>query len=177
MGKFKDRTKLFQVHPELKKVILLKQIPRYDPQEVDPMAIKQALSQLFNNTLVQLWVDSPLKNKILVGSHNIDCFGSIRESRYRHTKSGRFDGIHLYGNSGMKAYTNSVLNILQLADMVSEDSDHLAIPQSLFQNKRRENLNSQKQKNSHRNQNPRNQQLSTPTYNRFGVFSQNLGNE
>ena len=79
MGKFKDRTKLFQVHPELKKVILLKQIPRYDPQEVDPMAIKQALSQLFNNTLVQLWVDSPPKSKILVGSHNIDCFGSIRD--------------------------------------------------------------------------------------------------
>ena len=43
------------------------------------MAIKQALSQLFNNTLVQLWVNSPPKSKILVGSHNIDCFGSIRD--------------------------------------------------------------------------------------------------
>jgi hypothetical protein len=123
-----------------------------------------------------------LKNKILIGSHNIDCSGSIRESRYRHTKSQRFDGIHLYGSSGMKAYYKSVIDVLKSANLAPEDFDHQDCPQFHFQ-KKQNYSNSRYQKQSkggpngfgNRNLNPRNQK-STPTYNRFDAFSNNLGN-
>ena len=112
----------------------MKHIPRYDPKSVDPLAIKPALSQLFNNTLAEQWINSPLKERIFVGTHNIDCTGAIQAARYKHTKSGRFDGIHLYGSSGGKAYTKSMLNILRSAGMVSPDFDfHLSCAQSKYQ--------------------------------------------
>ena len=110
-----------QENPRLRKVIIMKQIPRYDQSNVDPLSLKPSLSILFNNTLTNLWMESPFKDKMFIGNHNIECNGSIREARYRHTKSGKFDGIHLYGSSGRKAYTKSVLNILKSANVTSPD--------------------------------------------------------
>ena len=107
--------------PSLKKVVLLKQVPRYDPVDVDPLSIKPALAQLYNNTITDQWMNSKFKENIILGSHNIDCTGAIKESRYRETKSGKFDGIHLFGSSGCKAYTLSVLNILNMAQLTSSD--------------------------------------------------------
>ena len=114
----------------------MKQTPQYDPIDVDPLGLKAALSQLFNNTLVELWLSSPLKDKIFVGSHNIDCSGAIQSARYRHTKTGRFDGVHLYGASGSKAYTKSVLNILRSASVISSEDDfHLSCAQYKYQSR------------------------------------------
>ena len=121
--------------PSLKKVIIMKQTPRYDPADIDPLSVKPALSQLFNNTLMELWMSSRMKDKIFVGSHNIDCAGAIQSARYRHTMTGRFDGVHLYGSSGNKAYTNSVLNILRSAAIISAEDDHKSCPQYRFQNR------------------------------------------
>ena len=83
-----------KTNPHLKTVVIMKQTPRYDPAKTDPNCLKPVLSQLFNHTITDLWMTSQLKSKIVVGSHNIDCTGSIREARYRITKSGFFDGIH-----------------------------------------------------------------------------------
>ena len=105
----------------LEKVVLLKQVPRYDPVDVDLLSIKPALAQLYNNTITDQWMNSKFKENIILGSHNIDCTGAIKESRYRETKSGKFDGIHLFGSSGCKAYTLSVLNILNMAQLTSSD--------------------------------------------------------
>ena len=124
----------------LKTAIIMKQTPRYDPHNVDPLSLKSALSHLFNNTMMELWMNSPLKDKIYVGSHNIDCSGAIQSARYRHTKSGRFDGVHLYGSSGSKAYTMSVLNILRSASLISSDHDyHLSCDQYKYQNRNQGN--------------------------------------
>ena len=123
--------------PSLKSVILMKQTPRYDPVSTDPLSLKPALSQLFNNTLTELWVSCPLKDKIRIGSHNIDCSGAIQSARYRHTKTGKFDGVHLYGTTGSKAYTNSVLNILRGAALTTPDYEyHFTCPQYKYQNKK-----------------------------------------
>ena len=118
---FEAATNAVKTNPELEKVIIMKQIPRYDLPSVDPLGLKPSLSLLFNNILGSQWMDSPLKHKLFVGDHNIECNGAIREARYRHTKTGRYDWIHLYGSSGRKAYTNSVLNILRLAKVTSQD--------------------------------------------------------
>ena len=115
----------------------MKQIPWYDRADIDPRSIKQALSQIYNNTLTDSWLASPLKQKIFVGNHNIECSGGIRESRYRNIKTGAFDGIHLFGSSGSKAYTKSVLDILKQAGLVEVDYDHLKCPQTQFQSQNR----------------------------------------
>ena len=77
--------------------------PRYDPVNVDPLCLKHALSQMFNNRISELWLKSQHKDKIFIGNHNIDCMGVIKDARYRETKTGRFDGIHLYGSSGQNS--------------------------------------------------------------------------
>ena len=102
----------------------MQQTPGYDTTEADPSSIKPVLSQLFNNSVTELWMTSQLKDKIFVGNHTIDCTGSIREARYRNTKTGRYDGIHLFGSSGKKAYTNSVMNSLKQAGIVNPEFDH-----------------------------------------------------
>ena len=81
--------------PSLKSIVIMKQTPRYDPHDKDPLSLKPALSQLFNNTITELWINFPMKEKIYIGSYNIECSGAVQSARYRHTKTGRFDGVHL----------------------------------------------------------------------------------
>ena len=100
----------------IQKAIIMKHIPRYDPRSNDPQSVKAALSQLYNDTLVQLWLGSPHKNRIVLGSHRLDCAGGIRTARYRN--GNRYDGIHMYGPSGRKAYTESVLSIIREAELI-----------------------------------------------------------
>ena len=122
-------------NPNLQKVVIMKQIPRYDTNISDPLEVKPALSDIYNNKLTNMWINSELKDKIFVGSHEtIACTGGVREARYRCTQSGRFDGVHLYGPSGMKTYTNSVMQILREADIISNDSP--PCPQFQYQNRR-----------------------------------------
>ena len=161
---FEAATNALKVQPTLEKVVILKQTPRYDPLNIDPLNIKPALSLLFNNSLMELWMDSPDKSKLHIGSHNIECAGAIREARYRHTRSGRYDGVHLFGSSGKKAYTMSVLNILRSAKLTCEEHNfHLSCPQAKHQSRQKV-------------RNPGNQTFSSrggynvPTSNRFEVF-------
>ena len=123
--------------PSLKSVVIMKQTPRYDPLTTDPLSIKPALSQLFNNTLTELWVSCPMKHKIHIGTHNIDCTGAVQSARYRHTQTGKFDGVHLYGTSGSKAYTNSVVNIFKAASLTTEEHNyHQSCPQYRYKNRK-----------------------------------------
>ena len=108
---FTSVSNALNANPHLKKVILMKQIPRYDPVSNDPKSIKAALSQLYNDTLTQLWLSSPLKDRLTIGNHTLECNGGIRDSRYRLRE--KYDGTHLYGTSGKKSYTESVLRIIR----------------------------------------------------------------
>ena len=168
---FNAATNALKVQPTLEKVVIMKQIPRYDPSHVDPMGLKPALALLFNNTISNLWMNSPHREKIFIGNHNIDCTGAIKESRYRETKSGKYDGYHLLGNSGQKALTLSVLNILKAANIVSSEYNfHQSCPQFKFQNRRnRGQYRQPNQSNGNNNRKSRNTQqtFTLPTNNRF----------
>ena len=168
--------------PSLEKVVIMNQIPRYDPVESDPLSLKQAQSQLFNNTLTEEWMNCTDKSRILIGAHNFECTGAIKESRYRETKTGKYDGVHLYGSSGRKAYTNSVINILEAANLISEDYlHHQTCPQAkyqasqkqmshiTYQYKHKNNKSNMKQSNFSQYTQP---QYQVPTYNRFSTLGQ-----
>ena len=168
-------------NPNLKKVVVMKQTPRYDTLEADPSSLKPILSQLFNNSLTESWMTSKLKYRIFVGSHNIDCTGSIREARYRSTKTGFYDGLHLYGSSGRKAYTNSVMSILKSAGLVDPMFDHTNCPQTTYQAKQRGFVRNQSwqydvdvRKAGFGKKAQFNQRYEVPTQNRFSGLSDNF---
>ena len=109
--------------PNLKKVVIMTLTPRYDTRMSDPRALKPILAHMFNNTLRELWLNSPAKDKVTIGLHNLECVGGTHEARYRDIRNNKYDGIHLYGPSGGKAYTISVLDILKNCDITDERED------------------------------------------------------
>ena len=166
----------------------MKQTPRYDPVSSDPLSLKPALSELFNNILTEQWMSSTVRNKIVVGSHNLECSGAIQQSRYRQSKSGRFDGVHLLGNSGPKFYTLSVLNILRKAQLTSPEYEyHQSCAQTQYGYQNRSHrlyrntsqLKKQTKTKFHsdrptsRKQKNNMNTYSVPTYNRFELFQGN----
>ena len=63
-------------------------------------------------------------------------------ARYKNIPMNKFDGIHMYGPSGMKAYTASVLNFLSEAKLVLSSTpryydqyDYQSCDQARYQNR------------------------------------------
>ena len=177
---FQTGVNAISAYPSLEKVVLMKQVPRYDPANVDPLAIKPALSQLYDNTITDLWMTSKHKGKIAIGSHNIACTGAIKEARYRETKTGKYDGIHLYGSSGRKAYTQSVLNIMKWSELTSSEYEfHLSCAQHKYQQIQNRNRQGGNKRTGQNRRNVENAVFTVPTQNRFDRLSgcgQNQGN-
>ena len=111
-------TNALVTNTSVKKAVIMKNTPRYDTKASDPHSVKSALSLLYNDTLVQLWLSSPHKNRIVIGSHNLDCVGGVRESRYG--SKSQYDGVHMHGASGKKAYNESVLEIIRDAQLIQK---------------------------------------------------------
>jgi hypothetical protein len=126
--------------PDLEKVTTMNHAPRYDASLVDPVGLKPIIANFANNYLLELWLDSPMKDKIFIGSHNLDCSGDIRTLRYKDENSGRFDGVHLYSAAGKAAYTESVINILLSSfpskhsgqSQSANDDTHTTCPQTKY---------------------------------------------
>ena len=115
---FKAVTNAAANHPEIKKLVIFKQIPRYDQSSSNPPGLKPFLSKLFNDTLDKLWSSCTIKNKLIIGNHTLECENGVYFARYRNIMADKCDGIHMYGPSGVKAYTASVMNIMSAAQLV-----------------------------------------------------------
>ena len=131
---FSSAVSALQTYQSLKKVVIMNQVPRYDPISVDPLSLKPALAVLFNNTLVGAWIDSPLKERISIGAHSLECAGGVQEARYWDMKTNKYDGVHLYGPSGRKAYTISVLNILRVAGILDVLKEQFSSANQFYSN-------------------------------------------
>ena len=141
------------------------------------MSLKPRLAKLANTTLGELWLNSNLKHKIFIGQHSLES-SRMSEShleRYKDENTGKYNGVHLFGRTGCKDYTNSVNTIMMLALEGSNDintnaesgtaqcDDHSNCPQSQYQRR----LQAKYQ---------RRYQPSISTSNRFSVLNSNLGN-
>ena len=122
------------VQPSLKKVVIMKQTPRYDLRAEDPLSLKPVLADIFNQTLAELWLNSQFNDNVAIVIHKLECTGGIREARYRDIRSQKYDGVHLYGPSGRKAYTISVRDILKSADIVEQTDGQILSGQEFFRN-------------------------------------------
>ena len=76
------------------------------------MAIKSRLAKFANVTLTHLVLDSPFKDNIEIGKLGLDCSDDLVVARYTHDKTKKFDGVHMFGFFGKRAYTRSLLRIL-----------------------------------------------------------------
>ena len=154
-------------HAHLRKVIIMEHPPRFDNQTVDPTSVKASLTKLANKTLYQLLNNCSLKDKIFIGSHSLECagIGATHQARYLDQRTGRYDGVHLYGQTGSRDYTDSVKTIFMLglaekrintgdACPSASDDDHKSCPQALYQKR----------------------YLPLNLKNRFSVFNSNQGN-
>ena len=114
---FQLAEKSLQNNLSLSKVVIMEHPPRFDTPDVDPTSLKPKLARLANSTLGQLWLNSPLKDKIHIGRHSLESTGAgaTHFKRYENNKTGRYDGVHMYGQTGCKDYTNSLKTILMMA--------------------------------------------------------------
>ena len=160
-------------HPQLKTVVIMEHAPRFDVAFNDPTGLKSKLATFANSTLAQLWQSSPMKNKIVIGKHTLDCPDDMINAWYKDDSSSRYDGVHLYGSRGRDAYTKSVLEIIKSAlptpqyktgSASSSSSPHANCAQAVYQR-------AQKQKratnSAHQSSN---NAYSVPTNNRFEVL-------
>ena len=188
-------------NPKLKKVILLEHSPRYDMKDVDPLNLKPALANYANNTFAQLWLDSPQKDQIFIGQHNLATGGSgiVHNDRFLDVRTMKYDGVHFYGRFGRKSYTKSVKNIIQRASL-QHSQNHSPCqkphynPQTSQQHQEQQSDNNSSPPNYHQKcpqtvfqqkqmQNKTNPSKSNYQYqpsvkvaNRFSVFNSNQGN-
>ena len=112
---------------------------------MDPTGLKPELAKYANRTLSQLLQSSSLKNRIMIGKHNIgaDQPGAL----YRDERTGRYDGLHMYARKGYHVYTESVLHILRSClNQNSRDSSspssssHRTQNQAMYQEQQRAKL-------------------------------------
>ena len=143
-------------NPHLSKVIIMEHPPRFDNHIVDPNSLKPNLARLANVTLGQLFLNSPFKDKIVIGRHSLESPGAgpAHDARYVN-RSGRSDGVHFWGVKGREVYTNSVNTIL----MSALPNSRAGTAQGGCQDQ------SGKKFKTH-----------VPTNNRFSVFNSNKGN-
>ena len=91
-----------------------------------------------------------MKDRIVIGSHNLDCSGDVRRIRYKDERSGNYDGVHLYGSAGKAAYTESVLNILLSSiqpkandpRQPANDDSHTTCPQTKYNERKKRTYSS-----------------------------------
>ena len=147
-------------HPNIKNVVILEHPPRFDTEDKDPLSIKPELAKYANSVYRQLWFESNLKHKIVVGQHKLECSEKTRFDRFTNRMNGRYDGVHMYGAAGRKAYTDSVLSIFSSNIAAprlrpSPADDHSNCPQAKY-------MNAQKSQSERR--------YSVPVQNRFNVL-------
>ena len=118
-----SRTKIFKIAEEslendkdLKKVIIVTSLPRYDSKDSDPHAIKSKLNQYGNSVYTSLWMQRGCPSNISIQDQKLDCQGELRGKRFGNpgepNNDGKpWDGIHLRGWLGSRHYTNSVAKI------------------------------------------------------------------
>ena len=130
-----------RTQPNLEKVIILQHTQRFDDQKIDPIGLKQNLVEFANKTLNELITSTNTNKRIILGKHNIPLTDDCIDARYRDDLSGRYDGVHLYGNFGKEEFTNNFIQILKNVlpsisfSRSSFPTSHLNCPQVMYQQK------------------------------------------
>ena len=171
----RSREKMFQLaekslkdNEHLKKVIILKSLPRYDSFGSDPSSIRSNFNQFGNSQYTNLWLEKGCPENIVIADQHMECNGQLRTKRYGNP--GLVDhcgkpwyGIHIRGHH----YTNSVIRI------PSDQSPHSTCPQTQYQT--RQETMYKDADNFQFQQNPRNNYWRDHTQKKGNYGRQNTG--
>ena len=111
-------------NPNIQQIILSKRTPRID------CPLRKQLTEIANDELTRLHsLYRQSSAKIHIGAHNLQ-FSSPTQTAalFGARGNGRYDGWHLYGNQGVRRYTDSVLNILCEAGVALKSSTKASLP-------------------------------------------------
>ena len=163
---FTAAEKALSNHPKLRQVVILEHPPRFDTKQSDPLGLKPQLAKYANMTYGQLWLASPLKDKIQIGSHSL----KYSAERYTDMRTNRYDGIHMYGKHGRQDYTKSLIQMLKNVFPASQPSmppnqtkpmNHTNCAQAKYQKQKKKTTFAQKSQNKFYN---------VPVNNRFNLL-------
>ena len=87
----------------------MKRIPRYDSD------IRVDLTKYGNFVYEKLWEEKGCPTNLVIGEHNLECYGKLRELRYGGNATQVSDNIHLRGKLGEAHFTSAVLRVFKLA--------------------------------------------------------------
>ena len=164
---------------KVKNVILLQHIPRYDIEEKDKD--KAELARMANKEMQKARDASEFAEHILVGRHtSLDCEGRIRTKRFtsdqtnglhgKNIRLGKYDGLHMYSQTGAEALTGSILNIFHRAGMVKHKKHGSSSSIQGAETEPGTNHYVRNTSNTVRNQRVEVPVWEIPTQNRFQVF-------
>ena len=151
-----SRRKMFQLAEKslkfnqgLKKVIILKSLPRYDSYAADPSSLKSKLNQFGNTLYSSIWMEKGCPENIVIEDQHMDCQGPLREKRFGNPGSTGYDGkpwdgVHMRGRLAVTHYTNSLIRILSgtvpSVSISSKEDYHQMCPQALYQQQQQHNF-------------------------------------
>ena len=74
--------------------------------------MKPELARYAKTLYQQMWFDSDVKHKIVLGKHNLDCSEQTRLDIYTNRENNQYNGIHMNNHKGKRAFTKSIISIL-----------------------------------------------------------------
>ena len=171
-------------HPKLQSVVIMEHVPRYDLAVLDPTGLKPKLAKFANSIFAQMWNSSIMKDKIVIGKHTLECSMDRMSAWYKDDRSGRYDGVHLYGIEGRRAFTKSMLGAIKSVlssppprsghpSASTNPDDNLSEEQTQYQwtHEQSKHANRQGDNNMEHSRQAQPRQ-SVPTQNRFEFFNQ-----
>ena len=113
-----DSNNLFDIAKEaleknVKKVIILKRLPRYNRSSSDLIGVKSQLSKFANSVYDQRLIQEGSPKNIIVLGLDLECSGQFRELVYGHHEDGKYDGIHLSGIAASRQFTYHTIKMLK----------------------------------------------------------------
>ena len=144
-----DSANLFEVAEDalkrstsLKKVIIVKRLPRFDPSKDDVLGIKSELSIYANTCYDQLWVKKGRPENIhIVQLDGLDSSNYIRKIVFGETNRDNYDGVHFRGPHAARHFTyravqaiKSIINGSGKQQIYQNKNDnHRNCPQAKYQ--------------------------------------------
>ena len=97
----------------VKKVIIIKRLPRYDRSGADLIGVKSQLSKYANSVYDQLWIKEGSPENIQIMDLDLEGSGKFRDLVYGHHENAKFDGTHLFGSAGTRQFTDRVIKLMK----------------------------------------------------------------
>ena len=145
MNVFSAAENALRNHPKLANVLILEHPTRSDTKEDDPLRLKRELAKYANTVYRQLWFQSPLKNRVSIGSLSLN-------------------GKHSYTRSLIQAVRNNLPNMKPHNSPNQTSDDHTNCPQARYQKMLKTTLSNSTSPNMY----------NVPVFNKFSVLGNGM---